>query len=90
MLRWNDVEEQKLFGLTVKMYREPYVAKETVTSVYKKLEMDHYAYKHLGSELLAYRIIDTNFVSYMEERGDIERLKTILIPIAEDTTHTVL
>jgi hypothetical protein len=72
------------------MYREPYVAKETVTSVYKKLEMDHYAYKHLGSELLAYRIIDTNFVSYMEERGDIERLKTILIPIAEDTTHTVL
>jgi hypothetical protein len=90
MLRWNDVEEQELFGLTVKMYREPYVAKETVTSVYKKLEMDHYAYKHLGSELLAYRIIDTNFVSYMEERGDIERLKTILIPIAEDTTHTVL
>jgi hypothetical protein len=90
MLRWNDVEEHGLYGLTVKMYREPYAAAETVTSIYKKLEMDHYAYKHLGSELLAYRILDTNFISYMEERGDITRIKSILIPIAEDTKHTVL
>ena len=90
MLRWNDVEEQELFGLTVKMYREPYAAAETVTSVHKKLELDHFAYKHLGSELLAYRVLDVNFVSYMEERGDMDRLKTVLVPIAEDTKHTVL
>lgn len=90
MLRWNDVEEQELFGLTVKMYREPYVPSETITSIYKKLEMDHFAYKHLGSELLSYKIIDTNFIAYMEERGDMNRLKTVLIPIAEDTKHTVL
>ena len=90
MLRWNDVEEQELFGLTVKMYREPYAASETAISVYRGIELDHYAFKHLGSELFAYRILDVNFTAYMEERGDMNRIKKILIPTIKDEIHTVL
>jgi len=90
MLRWNEVEEQELFGLTVKMYREPYVAGETIKSKFIDLELDHYAYKYFGSELFAYRIIDVNFIQYMEERGDLYRLGDVYIPIEADTTNTVL
>jgi hypothetical protein len=90
MQRWDVVEDKELFDMTVKMYREPFVAAKTVKSVYKNLELDHYAYRHLGSELYMYRILDTNFEKYIEERGDLSRLGVVLIPTQEDTTTTVL
>ena len=90
MLRWSDVADQELYGLTVKMYREPYTCLESVTSIYHGLELDHYAYKHLGSELLAYKILDVNFERYMEERGDMNRIKGISIPVADSMSGTVL
>ena len=78
MLRWSDVADQELYGLTVKMYREPYTCLESVTSIYRGLELDHYAYKHLGSELLAYKILDVNFEHYMEDCFEAIRAATAL------------
>ena len=90
MFRWNDVEDQKIFGLTLKMYREPYRVLDSNTSVFRNLEFDHYAYKYMGSELFAYKIMDANFTRYMEERGDLSRIGDIMIPTVQDTTRTVL
>ena len=90
MFRWNDVEDQEIFGLTLKMYREPYRALDYNISVFKGLEFDHYAYKYMGSELFAYKIMDVNFERYMEERGDLSRIGDIMIPTVQDTTRTVL
>ena len=90
MLRWNDVEDKIIFDMTVKMYREPFVALDTFTSPFIGLELDHYAYKYFESELYMYRILDTNFEQYIEERGDLDRLKNIQIPSDIDTLNTVL
>ena len=90
MLRWNDVSDKIIFGMTVKMYREPFVAQDTFTTPFENLEFDHLAYKYFESELYMYRILDTNFVQYMEERGDLDRLKNIQIPSIIDTLTTVL
>ena len=90
MLRWNDVEDKLIYGLTVKMYREPYAVSESTKSLYQNLELDHYAYKHLDSELFMYRILDINFVQYIEERGDLSRMKDVLIPVVKDSVNTIL
>ena len=90
MLRWNNVEDKIIFGMTVKMYREPFVAADTFTSPFENLELDHYAYKYFESELFMYRILDTNFVSYIEERGDLGRIKNMQIPTLIDEVNTVL
>ncbi len=90
MLRWLEVEDKTIFGMTVKMYREPFVAADTITSIYPNLEFDHYAYKYFQSEVYMYRILDTNFIQYMEERGDLDRLKNIQIPTDTDFVNTVL
>jgi hypothetical protein len=90
MLRWIEVEDKTLFGLKVKMYREPFLPKNITRSVYENLEFDHQAYKYLGSELLMYRILDTNFVRYMEERGDVSRISDVIIPTSADKVNTVL
>lgn len=90
MLRWNDVEEQEIYDLNIKMYREPYNSDNTIKSKYVDLELDHYAYKYFGSELFAYRILDINFIQYMEERGDLYRLGTVLIPLDSNDSDTVL
>ena len=90
MLRWVEVEDKTIFGMTVKMYREPFVASDTIVSIYQGLELDHYAFKHFESELYMYRILDTNFDQYMEERGDLDRIKNIKIPTDVDFINTVL
>lgn len=90
MLRWNDVEDKEVFEMTVKMYREPFTASDSITSPFRGLELDHYAYKYYDSELYMYRILDVNFEQYMEERGDLDRLKDIKITTIINTTNTVL
>jgi hypothetical protein len=90
MLRWDDVEEQELFDMTVKMYREPFHAAKKTKAIHVGLELDHYAYLYLGSELFMYRIMDVNWESFMEERGDMSRIKEIYIPQEEDITVSVL
>jgi len=90
MLRWDDVDSQEVFDMTVKMYREPFHAKSLTKAIQQNLELDHYAYLYLDSELFMYRIMDINWENFMEERGDMSRVKDIYIPTEEDTTVSVL
>lgn len=90
MDRWDLVEDKELFGLTFKMYRDPFVANTTFTSLFKNIDLDHQAYKYYESELYAYRILDVNFVNYIEERGDLHRLGKIQIASDEDAANTTL
>ena len=68
MLRWDAIEEKELYDETIKLYRDPFVAASTSKSPLKDLELDHYAYKHLGSELFMYKILDVNFIEYIEKK----------------------
>ncbi|MCP4648820.1 MAG: hypothetical protein GY853_01890 [PVC group bacterium] len=88
MLRWETVEEKELYGLTVRLYRDPFVARDTVQAGLKNLELDHYAYKFLGSELYTYKILNTNFTKFIEERGDVDRLGDLGIPVEADSRTT--
>lgn len=90
MLRWSFVDDKEMFGVMLKMYRDQFVASETFTSIFKNIELDHQAYKYLDSELFMYRILDVNFVRYIEERGDLSRVKEIFVPSQIDTLTTVL
>ena len=90
MLRWNEVTEQDIYDMTVKMYREPVVADETFISPLHGLELDHYAYRYYESEIYMYRILDVNFTEYMEQRGDLDRLNDIKIMASVDDTTKVL
>jgi hypothetical protein len=90
MLRWDEVEEQELFDMTVKMYREPFQASKTTKAIQRNLELDHYAYLYLGSELFMYRFMDVNWEKFIEERGDMSRVSDIYVPLEEDIKHTVL
>ena len=90
MLRWNNIAPKILFDMTIKMYRDPFVPLNTVASLYKNLELDHYAYRYLGSELFMYRILDTNFERFMEERGDMSRIDPAYIPTDIDLGSTIL
>ncbi|TGN20824.1 hypothetical protein [Leptospira idonii] len=83
MLRWEQVDPVTISEMTVKMYRPPFEAGSTLNIQNLGWELDHYAYKHLGSELFMYKILDTNWVAYMEERGDVNELPFIEIPVSE-------
>lgn len=88
MLRWENVEDKELFDMTVKMYRDPYIAGKTVVAPIPNLELDHYGYKYLESELFMYRILDVNFINFIEERGDVSRMKKVYIATEQNTTRT--
>jgi hypothetical protein len=90
MFRWQSVADKTIFDMTVKMYREPFEPDQTIASVFHNIELDHQAYKYLGSELLMYQILDTNFERYIEERGDLSRIDPIRIPISQDLEKSVL
>lgn len=90
MFRWYEVQDQTIFDMTVKMYRNPFVALSSVASPDKGLEFDHHAFKHMESELFMYRILDTNFENYIEERGDIDRVSPVYIPTRQDIGDTIL
>lgn len=88
MFRWNDVEDQTLFDMTIKMYRDPFVAKDSFISTKKRLELDHYAFDNFQSELYMYRILDTNFDAYIEARGNLDEMGDVSIPTIQDTDRT--
>lgn len=88
MLRWNEVDDQEIFGMTVKMYRDPYEVLKKSAAPIPNLELDHYAYKYLQTELFMYKVLDTNFINYIEERGDMHRVSKIYIPVQQDSTRT--
>lgn len=90
MYRWTIVDDKTIFGMTVKMYRDPYVAAKTIVSPYRGLELDHYAYKYLNSEIYMYKILDTNFEQYIEERGDMTRIVDVEIPTVQDVGDLIL
>jgi hypothetical protein len=73
MNRWDDLEENEY-------YREKFEPTETITIKNLNVELDFYSYKYLGTELAMYKIMDTNFVEYIEKRGDVTKLNQIYIP----------
>ena len=89
MNRWEGIDEQEIFDMTVKMYRDPYEPDNSFEVEHINVELDFYAFQQLGSELLMYRILDSNFEQYIEERGDLERLSDITVPISQDETETI-
>ena len=86
MFRWTDVDEITLDEKIYKMYRPMFKAEVTQEVPVENTELDHYAYKYLGSELFMYKILDLNFVNYMENRGDMKRMTSITIPVRETLT----
>lgn len=81
MFQWNDVEAVTIDGATVKMYREPLEYTETQSVKIEPMELDHYAYKYLGSEINMYQILEVNFIEYIEQRGNMKRMTRMSIPI---------
>jgi len=90
MFRWQYVSDTTFFGMTVKMYRNPYEPLEKIIIPSENLELDHVAYKNFKSELYMYKIMDTNTECYLEERGDVSRLKPLYLPIRENKKETIL
>lgn len=85
MFVWENVTPTSLNGITLKMYRPRYIPEITQKVPFKGNELDHIAFEHLGSEIFTYKIMDTNFVSFMEERFDLRRVKEIYAPVKEAT-----
>lgn len=73
MFRWKNIESNTY-------YRKLFTASKTIKIVNEKLELDHYAFRYLNSELEMYKILDVNFVNYIEKRGNIVKLPYIDIP----------
>ncbi len=71
MLRWTQTDTY---------YRDKFVPVKTVQIKNENLELDHYAYRYLLTELETYKIMDTNFIDYINNRGDVTRFKSINIP----------
>lgn len=90
MLRWNNVNDTTLFGMTIKAYRDPFEFDDYFIAPFENLDLDHYAFKYMQSELYMYRILDSNFEEYIEERGDVSKLTTVKIPIRQNTERTIL
>lgn len=74
MFRYRDLEENEY-------YREIFESEKDITIDGISHELDFYAYKHIGTELETYKILDINFINYIEQRGDISRIKEIYIPV---------
>lgn len=83
MNRWESVTTTRVNGADVRMYRERYRPAETTQAASGNMELDHNAQRYLGSELLMYKIMDTNWTAYMENRGDVSRMPKILIPVRD-------
>lgn len=86
MFRWFNIEPVNINGNDFKLYRERSVPvnAQKLSNIVKVKEFDHLAFDFLGSETLMYKMMDANWERYMEERGDMNRLKEIIIPTGEE------
>ena len=80
MFRWEQVETQELQDAEVKMYRDPYVPSESINIPSTEIELDDVAFQFLESELFLYKILDSNFVNFIEARGKVYDLDKLIIP----------
>ncbi len=85
MIRWENIKEQSVLDMKCKMYREPFKPEDVQTIKNTNIEFDHLAHSFLGSELMMYRILDVNWIEYMEERGAISRMSKIFIPKGDNS-----
>ena len=71
-------------GFKFKLLRGRFVSEVLQPVDTRDHEIDWHSWTYLGTELLSYRVLDTNWERFLEERGDIERIKEIQIPVAGD------
>lgn len=90
MFRWQAVLDFDFEDMTVKMYREPYEADTTTIVPNENIELDHLAHKYLGSSLMMYKILDTNWVEFMENRGQVSDMAEIKIPTSEKIWSSIV
>ncbi len=90
MFRWALINDQTLFDMTIKCYRDPFASDNFYTAPENHMELDWYAYNHMQSELFMYRIMDTNWDIYIENRGDLNTIKNVQIPIRQNSLVSVL
>ena len=90
MYRWEGVATSSLFGMDVRMYREPYHEDKSFVAAEKNIELDHYAFRYFKTEILMYQIMDVNWIQYIEERGDLGRISNIKIPTIKNENKSVL
>lgn len=83
MIQWQSVPITTIGGKDFKMYRVPFVPDVSVRIPNQNLELDHYAFKYLGTETDMYKILDSNFIDYFEARGDLSQMPSIVIPVTE-------
>ena len=82
MFRWETIPEIDINGQQSKMYRPRFEPIQSQVVPAEKKELDHHSFSHLGTELFMYKIMDANFIRFMEERGDLDRIKEIKIPVS--------
>ena len=80
MFRWDEVNSVTVNGIDMKFYREPFSATSTITANANGRELDDLALKYLGIETEMYKVLDVNFIDFMENRFDRSRIKKVLIP----------
>ena len=90
MFRWQNVPDQTLFGMTIKVYRDPFVPADKIIIPNHKFELDHVAYKNLGTELQMYKILDTNANCYLEARGNVSEMDPVYLPIKQNVKDSIL
>ncbi len=82
--RWVNVPETDVNGFKFKIMRGRFTSEVLQPVETRDHELDWHAWTYLGTELLNYRIMDVNWERFMEERGDVTRIKEIQIPVAGD------
>lgn len=73
MLRWNYIKPTTY-------YRKKFEESKSINIETNKNNLDFYSYKFLGTELEMYKIMDINFIDYIEKRGDLSKIKKLKIP----------
>jgi len=82
--RWVNVPETEVNGFDFKLLRGRFGSEVLQPVDTRDFEIDWHSWTYLGTELLSYRILDTNWTRFFEERGDVSRLRELQIPVAGD------
>ena len=82
--RWVNVPEKEVNGFNFKILRGRFQSEVLQPVDTRNHEIDWHSWTYLGTELLSYRVLDSNWERFLEERGDMDRIKEIQIPVAGD------